>query len=131
MIAASASRGRVGTGPDVLINGFIIDGTQPRLVLVRGIGPTLATFGLTSVLANPTVTIVDSKGAVVGSNDDWGNTPALVQATLRAGAFPLDANSADAAVLVVLNPGAYTVVVSGVNGGTGTALVEVYEVKLK
>lgn len=131
MIAASSSRGRVGTGQDVLINGFIVDGTQPRLVLVRGVGPTLATFGVTTTLANPTVTIVDSKGAVVGSNDDWGNSATLSQAAARAGAFPLNTNSADAAVLVVLNPGAYTVVVSGVNGGTGVALVEVYEVKLK
>ncbi|HEX2854155.1 MAG TPA: hypothetical protein VHO24_13035 [Opitutaceae bacterium] len=132
MISASSSRGRVGTGQDVLINGFIVEGTQPRVVLVRGVGPTLANFGLPNgTLANPTVTIVDSKGAVVGSNDDWGNNAALSQAAAIAGAFPLAANSADAAVLVVLNPGPYTVVVNGVNGGTGTALVEVYEVKMK
>jgi hypothetical protein len=131
LVVATSSRGRVGTGEDVLINGIVINGTQPRLILARGVGPTLAAFGVKAVLANPNIAIFNSQGQVVASNDDWGNNPALSQAAAVSGAFPLDANSLDAAVLAVLNPGAYTIMVNGVNGGTGVALVQVYEAKVK
>lgn len=121
-------RGQVGGANGALIAGFVIGGTQPRAVLVRGVGPTLSGFGVTGVLANPQVAIFSGNQSVA-SNDDWGNNAAVAQTTARVGAFPLPATSADAAVLTVLNPGAYTLVVSGVNNTSGQVLAEVYEVK--
>jgi hypothetical protein len=121
-------RGQVGGTNGALIAGFVIGGTQPRTVLVRGVGPTLAGFGVAGALANPQIAIFAGSQSVA-TNDDWGNNVQLVQAATAVGAFPLAANSADAAVLAVLNPGAYTIVVSGVNGTAGQALAEVYEVK--
>ncbi|HEY1107529.1 MAG TPA: hypothetical protein VGE76_02815, partial [Opitutaceae bacterium] len=95
--------------------------------LVRVAGPALAAFGVSGALANPRLTVM-SGADVVASNDDWGNRVEIQQAWLRNGAFPLPQNSLDAATLVVLNPGAYTVIGQGVNNTTGVALTEVYEV---
>ncbi|MBL9203875.1 MAG: hypothetical protein JNN01_02220 [Opitutaceae bacterium] len=124
-----STRARVGTGEDVAIAGFVVGGTQPKLVLVRAGGPALAPFGVVGTLANPQLTLQTAGGELVATNDNWGNRPELAQAATRTGAYPFAAGSNDAAALVVLNPGAYSLLVSGVNGGTGIALLEVYEVK--
>lgn len=122
-----SARNRVGTGDDILIAGFSVTGAGAKQVLVRAVGPTLAAFGVTGFLADPTVRILDAKGATVGVNDNW---PAALSATFaQVGAFPLSAGSRDAALLATVPAGAtYTIQVSGVNNGTGEALVEVYEV---
>jgi inosine/xanthosine triphosphate pyrophosphatase family protein len=119
----------VGTGADVLIPGFVIAGA-PRAVLVRAIGPTLAQFGVSDSLSAPVLTLYDSESKPIASNTGWttaGNLEALQGATARLGAFALADNSADSALFVTLNPGAYTAQTSGANNTAGVALVEIYE----
>jgi hypothetical protein len=119
----------VGTGENALIAGLVISGNQPRRVLIRASGPGLAQFGIAGTLADPVVTLFQG-AAVVATNDDWeiSRSGAAVAATAqRIGAFPLNPASLDAALLLTLTPGAYTVVLTGVEGGTGLALVEVYD----
>lgn len=119
-----SARNRVGTGGDLLIAGFVVDGVGPKTVLIRAVGPTLAAFGVQGVLADPKLQIFQGERQVA-ENDDW--SPSLAAAFGRVGAFPLVAGSYDAALTLTLQPGAYTVQISGVNGGTGEALVEIYE----
>ncbi len=121
-------RGQVGGANGALIAGFVVGGTQPKTMLVRAVGPTLAGFGVTGALADPQISVF-SGNVAVALNNDWGNSAALAQAATRVGAFPLTANSTDAAALAVLNPGSYTIVVNGVNNTAGQVLAEVYEVK--
>jgi alkaline phosphatase len=125
-----STRGFVGTGPQALICGFVIDGTQPRTLLIRAVGPALAYWGLGGLLADPVLWVVNSTGNVVFTNDNWEtntNLVALRGATDLVGSWALPAGSKDAATLVTLPPGSYTVQVAGVGGTTGLALVEVYE----
>lgn len=117
---------------DGLTPGFVIGGSAPKQLLIRAVGPTLASaFGVTGTVPDPQLTIFDQKSSVaIASNNDWaegGQGAALQAAFDAAGAFALPTGSKDAAILVRLPPGAYTVVASGVNGGTGRALVEVYD----
>lgn len=121
-----STRGYVGTGDWVLIGGLIIQGNEPKTVLVRGVGPGLAQY-LGGTLADPTLDIVDSAGNIVATNDDWNNSLLVEQVGNAVGAFALTPGSKDAATVVVLNPGAYTVRVSGANNTAGIALVEAYE----
>jgi hypothetical protein len=106
--------------------GFVIGGATPRKVLVRAIGPTLASFGVGGVVADPRLALFTGQ-TQIAANDNWGGDAALSAAFVQVGAFALAADSKDAAILVTLDPGSYTAQVSGV-GGTGVALVEVYEV---
>lgn len=130
-----SARGLVApTAP--FIAGFVITGTAPQRVLIRGIGPTLgaAPFNVAGTLPNPQLTLFRDS-TVVKTNDDWFRDPdaALIRdAAARAGAFALGANSLDAALLLYLEPGAYTVQISGpananAANATGLALVEIYE----
>jgi hypothetical protein len=121
-----STRGYVGTDNNILIAGFVVQGNEPKTLLVRGVGPGLAQF-LPGTLANPTFDIVNSSNAVVAANDDWNNSLLVENVGAAVGAFALAPGSQDAAAVVVLNPGSYTVRVSGVNGGTGLAIVEIYE----
>ena len=124
-----SARASVGTGSNVLIAGFVISGNTPETVLIRGIGPTLGQFGVSGSLAAPELVLYDSGNNTLQTNGGWGGGASLVQAFARVGAFSLAANSADAAILVTLPPGAYTAEVSGVNGSTGVGLAEIYEVQ--
>lgn len=126
-----STRGFVGTGENVLIAGLVVAGPGPRTYLIRAVGPTLATssFNLTGVLNDPLLQIYQGEN-LLRENDDW-NSPASAQAALReaatqVGAFPLQVTR-DSAMLVTLQPGNYTAKVSGFTGGTGIALVEIYE----
>lgn len=122
-----SARNRVGTGEDILIAGFSIGGTGSKQLLIRAVGPTLASFGVARPLADPTLRVIDGRGTVVGANDNW--SAALGATFAQVGAFPLATASRDAALLLTLPAGGtYTIQVSGVNEGTGEALVEVYEV---
>ncbi len=134
-----STRGAVGTGDGVLVAGFIIGGTEPKRVLIRGAGPALTPYGVTGALANPQLSIYSSTQTLIARNNDWG-TPLAVAggpaptsaadisaAASSCGAFPFDAGSADAAVVVTLAPGAYSAIISGVGETTGTSLAEVYE----
>lgn len=122
-----SARSQVGTGADILIAGFVISGDGPKTVMLRAIGPALSQFGVTGVLANPRLDLFRGS-TVIDGNDNWGGSAALATAFAQVGAFPLPANSLDAALRVTLQPGPYSVQVSGVGGTTGNALVEVYEV---
>ncbi len=121
-LANISTRGQVLTGGDVMIGGFIIQGDAPQTVVVRARGPSLVPFGITNALADPVLQLFAGQ-AVIASNDDWqaaGNA-AQIQS---AGFAPSDAK--EAAILVTLNPGAYTAIVTGKNGGTGVGIIEVF-----
>ena len=109
-----------------------VNGNLPKKVLVRAVGPTLAGFGVNNALSDPILTIKRmSDSTTVRENDNWesGNDPALMtEATVKLGLNALPSGSKDAIILMTLPPGLYTAVVSGANGATGIALVEVYEV---
>jgi hypothetical protein len=125
-----SARAYVGTGASVEIAGIVISGSQPAKVLVRAVGPTLSQFGVAGVLAEPSLSLVNSSGVTVGSNTGWLNNPVaatMVSEAAAVGAFALPTADADSALLVTLPPGTYTAVVSGVGGTTGVALVEVYQ----
>ncbi len=119
-----STRINVGTGDKVLIAGFIVAGTQPKKVIVRAIGPSLNAFGVSGTLADPLVELLDSNGASITTNDNWQESPDK-QAIIDTGIPPTNDN--ESAILMTLNPGAYTAVVSGANNGTGVGLVEVYD----
>lgn len=110
------------TGGNVLIGGFIINGTAPKQVLLRGIGPSLKAFGITGALADPVLELHEPNGTVV-TNDNWQSTQsAAIKAT---GLAPSDA--LESAILATLKPGAYTVIMHGNNNGTGIGLIEAYD----
>ena len=123
-------RAPVGTGANILIGGFVIGGTTAETVLIRAIGPSLALapFNLTGVLAQPVLTLYNSNPAVLASNTVWSGDPVLAATEATVGAYAIAAASQDSLLLVTLPPGDYTAQVSGVNGGTGIAAVEIYEV---
>jgi Putative Ig domain len=124
-----STRANVGAGSNILIAGFAISGTGTETVLIRGIGPTLASaFGVQGALSNLKLTVVDANGNTVASNSNWGGTAALSNAFALVGAFPLASNSNDAALILTLAAGTYTAQISGANGTTGVALAEIYEV---
>lgn len=128
-----ATRAFVGRDEQVLIAGFVVGGTAPKRVLVRGAGPALAGFGVAGALADPELRVF--AGATLRAENDQWDRPAAGGATVAevsaaaagSGAFPFAAGSADAALLVTLAPGAYTAVLEGRGGATGAGLVEVYE----
>jgi len=127
-----SARTRAGTGAEVLIAGFVVSGSEPKRLLIRGVGPGLTPLGVTGVLADPQLAVY-RQGASVAllQNDDWNAASggaAIAAAATQVGSFALGANSKDAALLGVFEPGAYTAQVSGVGGTTGVALLEVYDV---
>ena len=126
-----SARTVAGTGAQTLIAGFVLSGNVPRTLLIRGIGPGLNQFGVTGTLANPRLelhTTINNVDTTIATNTGWGGSPTLVNVFARVGAFQLSASLPDAALLITLQPGAYTAQVAGAGGTTGVALVEVYEV---
>ncbi|MES2695792.1 MAG: MBG domain-containing protein [Verrucomicrobiota bacterium] len=118
-------RAEAGAGENMLIVGFVLAGDTPSRVLIRGIGPTLALFGVANAITNPQLSLRDAAGTLLGENDDWN--PVDAATAQSAGAFPLPLGSQDAALVLTLNPGAYTVQLASSNSATGIALLEVYE----
>lgn len=126
-----STRGFVGTGDNRLVAGFVIGGSDARRVLIRGVGPSLAAFGATGVLAEPQLVLRSSAGLVHLQAGAWTAQPDNLEirsAAINAGAFALAEGGRDAAVVTLLNPGAWTVEVAGANNTTGDALIEVYDV---
>jgi hypothetical protein len=114
---------------ETFIGGFVVQGTAPRTILIRGDGPVLSTFSVPSPLPDPVVTVFDNTGAVVATNTGWStnlNPASLSTAALEVGAFALPASSADSALLLTLAPGAYTVQITSAKGNSGIALFEAY-----
>lgn len=120
----------VGTGDAIVIGGFVITGDMPKPMLVRAIGPALSDYGVEGVLLDPQLEVF-SGGTVIEANDDWsaesGAAEEVAATAARLGAFVLETGSKDAALLLTLPPGAYTVQMSGVNGQTGVGLLEIYD----
>ena len=128
-LSTRATTGTVDTNP--LIAGFVLAGTEPRPVLVRAIGPTLAQFGVNGAASAVRLELFYGPTAIA-SNAGWDSgdrstTVAIATTAQRVGAFVLPAGSKDAVLLTTLEPGAYTAVVTGANGATGVALIEVYD----
>jgi hypothetical protein len=123
-LANISTRGFVLTGNDVMIGGFILGGSNNTRVVVRGIGPSLAQFGLSPVLANPTLELHDGNGALLISNDDWQDDPVSAAQLTALGLAPQDPK--ESGIFQSLPPGAFTAVLAGKNGGTGIGLVEIY-----
>ena len=122
-----SARNQVGRGDNILIFGFFVDGSGAKNLLIRAIGPRLTDLGVTGVLADPRLDVFRGGTATpVAGNDDWNES--LAPTFIAVGAFGLTPGSRDAALVTSLAPGSYTVQVSGVNEGTGEALVEIYEV---
>lgn len=121
-LANISTRGFVNTGMGQLISGFVIRG-GPKLVIIRALGPSLVSHGVAPVLADPKLQLF-SGSTLLGQNDNW-QTASNVSET-RGTPFP-PTNAKESALVIRLEPGAYTTVVTGVNNGTGIALVEVYE----
>lgn len=125
-----STRASVGPGEQAPILGFVIPPGQYRQVILRGIGPGLADFGVAGVLADPRLDVYDSTGRVVARSDGWQASIIFedpVAAFAKFGAFPLSAGSCDAGLIVGLNPGSYTARLSGVGNTTGVGLIELYE----
>ncbi len=122
-----SARNRVGTGDDILIAGFAIAGAGAKRLLIRAVGPTLAAFGVAGALVDPKLEIFSAAGVKVAENDNWAGS--LAPSFTAVGAFALLAGSRDAALVATLAPGSYTAQVRGADGGTGEALIEIYEAK--
>src|SRR5881227_2329629 len=119
-----SARAHVFTGERILIAGFIIQGSENKTLLIRGLGPSLASFGIPAPLADPTLSLYDHTGALIAANDNWKATQQTqIQAT---GLAP--PNDFEAAILISLPPGAYTAFLRGKAMTTGIGLAEVYDV---
>jgi hypothetical protein len=129
-----STRSFVQTGDNVMIGGFIVQGTAPKRVIVRALGPELTQYGVPNVLNNPTLELHDSNGRLIASNDDWQHTiigrfigNGQVRDIIASGLAPTDGR--ESAMVVELPAGNYTAIVRGVNDTTGVALVEVYDLQ--
>ena len=127
-----STRSLVQTGEHVMIGGFIVQGTGPKQVIIRAIGPELTQYGIPDALANPRLELHDGSGALIATNDDWQTTilggiitSNQVSAIQNSGHAPTAAS--ESAIIANLQPGNYTAIVNGVNNTTGVALVEVYD----
>ena len=125
-LANISTRGLVQTGDNVMIGGFILGGNSNTGVVARGIGPSLAQFGLSPVLANPTLELRDSNGVLIIGNDNWQDDPAQAAQLSARGLTPQNAN--ESGIFASLPAGAFTAILAGANGGTGIGLVEIYNV---
>ncbi len=125
-LANISTRAFVGTGSDIVIAGFILGGNSGNdRIIARGIGPSLTALGVANALANPTLELRDSNGAVVTANNDWQDNPAAAGELTAAGLAPT--NDLESGIATALPPGLYTALLAGLNDGTGVGLVEVYD----
>ncbi|MBL9189056.1 MAG: DUF1800 family protein [Opitutaceae bacterium] len=127
-----STRAQVGTGGDIIISGFNIGPGGNKTVLIRASGPALTGFGVPGALTDPKLELYSGQ-TKIAENDNWGTpmggaTPLTVATFSGVGAFAFGPNSRDAALIATLAPGPYTAQVSGIGGGTGVSLIEVYEV---
>jgi hypothetical protein len=127
-LANISTRGFVQTGDNVMIGGFILGGsTQNTGIVVRGIGPSLAQSGLSNVLADPTLELRDSNGALLLANDNWQDDPVSAAQLTARGLAPQ--NLLESGIFASLPSGAFTAILVGKSSGTGIGLVEIYNVQ--
>jgi len=120
-----STRMRVGTGNEVLIGGFIIQGDLFKTVILRATGPSLSNSGVAGALQDPQMELYDSTGVLLDSNDNWQQSVDSDE-IIATGLAPTDPR--EAAIITRLAPGNYTTIISGVNNTTGIGLVESYTV---
>ena len=123
-LANISTRVAVGTGDNAAIAGFILSGIYPEKIFLRAIGPSLTASGVPGAIDDPTLELYDSTGALIGTNDNWKDSPDQAQ-VVSAGLSPKD--NREACIVATLDPGAYTAVLRGKNQTTGNALVELYD----
>lgn len=124
-LANISTRLRVETGDNALIGGFIITGNAAKNIALRGLGPSLTGYGISDALADPTLELRDSSGALLSQNDNWQDNPAQASQLTALGLALQHPN--ESGIVATLQSGAYTAIVAGKNNGTGTGLVEVYD----
>jgi hypothetical protein len=125
-LANISTRAFVQNGPNVLIGGFILgEGQGDAEIVVRALGPSLAAFGVTNVLADPYLELRDANGLLIEGNDNWTDVPAQAAALMAAGFAPSNGN--ESALIIMLPPGTYTAIVRGTNATIGNGLVEIYK----
>jgi hypothetical protein len=131
-----STRGLVQTEDNVMIGGFIVQGTLPKRVIVRAIGPELSQYGVPNTLPDPTLELHNGTGALIASNDDWQHTiiggiitSDQVRDIMNSGLAPTDPS--ESAIIANLPPGNYTAIVRGKNIIVGVALVEVYDIDMR
>jgi hypothetical protein len=125
-LANLSTRAFCGTGINIVIAGFLLsDGNGDARIVVRGLGPSLSSFGLSPVLANPTLELRDSNGTLLLANNDWQDNVPQAAELVAAGLAPT--NNLEAGVAATLPPGLYTALLAGLNNSTGIGLVEVYD----
>jgi len=124
-IVQLSTRGSVGTGDEVMIGGFIITGPTTKNVIIRAIGPSLTVLGVSGALQNPVLALHDGSGAIIQSNDNWRESQEeeIIDTTVPP------TEDLESAIVADLAPGNYTAIVSGAAGGTGVALVELYDLE--
>jgi arylsulfate sulfotransferase len=125
-LANISTRGIVGTGSDLLIAGFIVGAVDSSTIVVRSLGPSLSSVGISDPLNDPSFTVYDQNGSALAANDSWRNDSSALDLEQNQIAPP---NDAEAATILHLPPGPYTAVVAGADGGTGVGLVEVYNLE--
>jgi hypothetical protein len=123
-LANISTRGSVGVNDDVLIGGFIVGDVASATVVVRALGPSLASSGVSEPLSDPMLTIYDVNGSPIASNDNWQDNINEIDIE-QNGLAPV--NALESAIVLHLPAGAYSAIVRGADGGTGVALVEVYD----
>jgi cytochrome c peroxidase len=127
-LANISTRGFVGAQNNVMIGGFILGGNNGNTrVAIRGLGPSLAQFGLSALLADPTLELHDANGAILIANDNWADDPAAAALLSENGLAPASSN--ESAIFTSLAPGQFTAILAGKNGGTGLGIVEVYNLR--
>jgi hypothetical protein len=125
-----STRSAVGSGSQTLIVGFVTQGSTSMNMLLRGVGPGLASFAVPGFLTDPVISLFDASGALQLTDNNWGdggNTAAITAADHAVGAFTLSSGSLDAAAIATLSPGSHTFEVTGNGGATGVALAEAYD----
>jgi hypothetical protein len=125
-LANLSTRASVQSGSNVVIAGFILGSNQgDDRVVVRGLGPSLSSFGVPNPLQDPALELRNQNGALLRSNNDWPDDPVQAAEIAAAGLAP--SNTKESAIAATLAPGLYTAILAGTNNGTGVGLVEVYD----
>lgn len=123
-LANISTRGSVGTGNNIFVGGFILGDVASNTVVIRALGPSLASAGVTTPLNDPRLTVYDSNGSPIATNNNWRDNDAMLDIE-KNGLAP--SNLKESAIILNLPAGAYTTIVSGADNGTGISLVELYD----